>query len=177
MDKLLIMAYMGTGKTELENNYANVVDFDFQDYKYIYDESIRHLPLEQRKGSTNLRTENPNYPKNFLDDAKKLLNEGKIVVSPFIDHVFEAYDSSNIKSQINDLRIILVCPERDNFNEYIERFKNRGNSSEFIARRENEFSSLMDIFDNSNNYEKIVMKPEQFLSEALEEYGITLNKK
>lgn len=177
MDKLLIMAYMGTGKTELENSYDNVVDFDFQDYKYIYDESIRHLPLEQRKGSTNLRTENPNYPKNFLDDAKKLLNEGKIVVSPFIDHVFEAYDSSNIKSQINDLRIILVCPERDNFNEYVERFRNRGNSSEFISRRENEFSSLMDIFDNSNNYEKIVMKPGQFLSEALEEYGITLNKK
>lgn len=177
MDKLLIMAYMGTGKTELENSYDNVVDFDFQDYKYIYDESIRHLPLEQRKGSTNLRTENPNYPKNFLDDAKKLLTEGKIVVSPFIDHVFEAYDSSNIKTQINDLRIILVCPERDNFSEYVERFKNRGNSSEFIARRENEFSSLMDIFDNSNNYEKIVMKPGQFLSEALEEYGITLNKK
>lgn len=65
MDKLLIMAYMGTGKTELENRRNNVVDFDFQDYKYIYDESIRHLPLEQRKGSTNLRTENPDYPKKL----------------------------------------------------------------------------------------------------------------
>ena len=39
MEKLLIMAYMGTGKTELENKYDNVIDFDFQDYKYIYDES------------------------------------------------------------------------------------------------------------------------------------------
>ena len=93
MQKLLIMAYMGTGKTELEKNYDNVVDFDFQDYKYIYDESIRHLPLEQRKGNVNLRTENPDYPKNFLDDATKLLNEGKIVVSPFIDHVFKAYEN------------------------------------------------------------------------------------
>lgn len=168
---------MGTGKTELEKNYDNVVDFDFQDYKYIYDESIRHLPLEQRKGNVNLRTENPDYPKNFLDDATKLLNEGKIVVSPFIDHVFKAYDDSNIKSQIQDLRIILVCPERNNFNEYVERFKKRGNSSEFIARREKEFSSLMDLFDNAKNYEKIVMKSGQFLKEALEEYGIILNKK
>ena len=50
MERLLIMAYMGTGETELENRYDNVIDFDFQDYKYIYDESIRHLPLEQRKG-------------------------------------------------------------------------------------------------------------------------------
>ena len=102
MEKLLIMAYMGTGKTELENRYDNVVDFDFQDYKYIYDESIRDLPLEQRKGSVNLRTENPNYPNNFLEDAIKLLNKEKIVVSPFIDHVFKAYDSFSFKSKVND---------------------------------------------------------------------------
>lgn len=177
MEKMLIMAYMGTGKTELENKYNNVVDFDFQDYKYIYDESIRHLPLEQRKGSTNLRTENPNYPKNFLDDAIKLLNEDKIVVSPFINHVFRAYDSSNIKSEIKNLRVVLVCPTRDNFEEYVERFKQRGNSNEFIARREKEFSSLVDLFEQADNYERIVMKPGQFLSEALEEYGITLNLK
>ena len=177
MKKLLILAYMGTGKTELENRYENVVDFDFQDYKYIYDESIRHLPLEQRKGAVNLRTENSNYPANFLDDAIKLLNEGKIVVSPFIDHVFSAYDSSNFKSRVDNTRIILVCPTSDNFAEYVERFKQRGNSDEFIARREKEFPSLVALFENAVNYERIVMKPGQFLSEALEEYGINLNLK
>lgn len=177
MEKLLIMAYMGTGKTELENRYDNVIDFDFQDYKYIYDESIRHLPLEQRKGSTNLRTENPNYPENFLTDAIKLLNEGKIVVSPFIDHVFKAYDGSNIASQVENLRNILVCPTRDNFDEYVERFKKRGNSDEFIARREKEFSSLVDLFEQVSNYERIIMKPGQYLSEALEENGISLTLK
>lgn len=177
MEKLLIMAYMGTGKTELENNYDNVVDFDFQDYKYIYDESIRHLPLEQRKGSTNLRTENSNYPNNFLIDAVKLLNEGKIVVSPFIEHVFKAYDSSNIKEQVKNLRIILVCPLKENFEEYVERFKRRGNSEEFIARRKEEFSSLVDLFEKANNYERIIIKPGQYLSEALEENGISLSLK
>jgi len=177
MEKLLIMAYMGTGKTELENRYENVVDFDFQDYKYIYDESIRHLSLEQRKGSTNLRTENPSYPKNFLTDAVQLLNEGKIVVSPFIDHVFRAYDNSDIKSQIENLRILIVCPTRDNFDEYVQRFKQRGNSDDFISRREKEFSSLVDLFEQAENYEKIIMKPGQYLSEALEEYGINLNSK
>ncbi len=177
MERLLIMAYMGTGKTELENRYDNVIDFDFQDYKYIYDESIRHLPLEQRKGSTNLRTENPNYPENFLADAIKLLNEGNIVVSPFIDHVFRAYDGFNITSKVENLRTILVCPTRDNFDEYVERFKKRGNSDEFIARREKEFSSLVDLFEQANNYERIIMKPGQYLSEALEENGIGLTLK
>ena len=177
MEKILIMAYMGTGKTELKNKYENVVDFDFQDYKYIYDESIRHLPLEQRKGSTNLRTENPDYPKNFTTDALKLLNDGKIVISPFIEHVFKAFDSSDFKTRIDNIRIILVCPERNNFSEYIERFKQRGNSEEFIARREKEFSSLMDLFEQANQYERVVVPQGKFLSEVLEEYGIELKPK
>ena len=29
MQKLLIMAYMGTGKIETENRYENVIDLDF----------------------------------------------------------------------------------------------------------------------------------------------------
>ncbi len=176
MEKLLIMAYMGTGKTELENRYRNVVDFDFQDYKYIYDESIRHLPLEQRKGSTSLRTENPDYPRNFLDDAIKLLDEGKIVVSPFIEHVFKAYDSRVFREEIGNVRVILVAPERENFSEYVERFRQRGNSDEFIARREKEFDGLMSLFEKALDYEKITMKQGQYLSEALEEYGIELEE-
>lgn len=175
MEKILIMAYMGTGKTKLENMYSNVVDFDFQDYKYIYDESIRHLPLEQRKGSVNLRTENPNYPKNFITDAVKLLNEGKLVVSPFIDHVFKAYASDEFKSKIGDVRIILVCPTRDNFDEYIDRFRQRGNSEEFINRRKKEFPDLLDLFEKANVKEKIIIKKGQYLSQVLEENGIHLN--
>lgn len=128
MDKILIMAYMGTGKTELEKNYENVLDFDFQDYKYIYDESIRHLPLEERKGNTKLRIENPDYPKNFILDAIDKLNSGIILVSPFIEHVYRSCSSEYFLDSIADLRIIVVAPERDNFDEYRKRFKNRGNS-------------------------------------------------
>ena len=93
MDKILILAYMGTGKTEVSKKYNDVIDFDFQDYKYIYDESIKHLPLEKRKGQTSLRTENPDYPNNFIKDALKELETGKIIVSPFIEHVYKAIDS------------------------------------------------------------------------------------
>lgn len=174
MEKILIMAYMGTGKTELEKRYKNVVDFDFQDYKYIYDESIRHLPLEQRKGNVSLRTENPDYPNNFIEEALKLLDDGKIVVSPFIEHVFNAYSSSEFKERAEDVRIILVCPTADIFDEYIERFKQRGNGQEFIDRRVKEFPSLVKLFDSADGYERIVVKSGQYLSSALEEFGISL---
>lgn len=175
--RILVLAYMGTGKTELENSYENVVDFDFQDYKYIYDESIRHLPLEERKGSTNLRTENSNYPENFIKDAIKFLKDGKIVVSPFIDHVFKAYEDFDIRAQIPNLRIILVFPEKDNFEEYVKRFRQRGNSEEFISRRRKEFPCLISLFEQANEYERLLVKPGQYLSDVLLENGINLKTK
>lgn len=174
MEKILVMAYMGTGKTELANRYESVIDFDFQDYKYIYDESIRHLPLEQRKGSTNLRKENPDYPQNFIQDAIQELNLGKIVISPFIEHVYKAYDSLDFRKNVDNIRIILVFPREDNFLEYVERFKKRGNNEEFIERRRVEFPSLVTLFNEASEYEKILIKPGQYLEDALIEYGINL---
>lgn len=79
--------------------------------------------------------------------------------------------------QVLNQELMIVCPTSDNFAEYVERFKQRGNSDEFIARREKEFSDLVNLFENATNYEKIVMKPRQFLLEDLEEYGINLKLK
>lgn len=174
MKKILILAYMGTGKTELARHYSNVSDLDFQDYKYIYDESIRDLPLEKRKGSVSLRTENPEYPNNFIKAMIKELDNDKIVVCPFIEHVFNAIDKSELKK---DTKVILVFPMKNNFKEYEDRFKRRGNSEEFILRRKNEFPILADLFNNTSNYEKIIIKPNQFLDEVLIEYGINLNER
>lgn len=178
-NKLLILAYMGTGKTELGYRYNNVIDLDFQDYKYIYDESIKNLPLEQRKGSTSLRTENQEYPNNFINAVLTELETNKIVVSPFIEHVFKAIDSEKFKRNAKDIRIILVFPMSNNFDEYVDRFKKRGNSEEFILRRKKEFKSLIELFDKASNddYEKIIIKQKQFLSEALIEYGINLEER
>lgn len=178
-NKILILAYMGTGKTELERRYNNVIDLDFQDYKYIYDESIRNLPLEQRKGSASLRTENPEYPNNFITAIISELKLNKIVVSPFIEHVFKAIDSQEFKENIKDTRIILVFPQSNNFGEYVDRFKKRGNNEEFILRRKKEFTSLVELFNNASNnkYEKIIIRPKQFLSQALIEYGVNLKER
>ncbi len=177
-DKILVLAYMGTGKTELERRYQNVSDVDFQDYKFIYDESIRHLPLEKRKGNVLLRTENPDYPENFINAIFSELELGKVVVSPFIEHVFRAINSDTFQRKAEGTRVILVFPKSDNFEEYVERFKKRGNNDAFIERRRREFPTLIDLFENvsDKDYEKIQIKPNQFLAEALSEYGINLEQ-
>lgn len=33
MEKILVLAYPGSGKTELEKQYENVVDFEHQDFR------------------------------------------------------------------------------------------------------------------------------------------------
>lgn len=167
MEKILVMLYMSTEKTELEKLYKNVVYFDFQDFKYIYDESVRDLPLEQRKEFVNLRVDNPNYPINFLNQALIELETGNIIVSLFIEHVFKAFDSQYFKSKAHNTRILIVFPERDNFSEYIERFKQRGNSKSFIERREREFDSLVNLFETADNYERIVVGKGEYLSDVL----------
>lgn len=55
--------------------------------------------------------------------------------------------------------------------------KNRGNSEEFIKRREREFSSLVYLFEECENALKIIIKKGQYLSDALEENNIIKKKK
>ena len=101
------------------------------------------------------------------------------MVSPFIEHVFKAIDSQEFKENIKDTRIILVFPQSNNFGEYVDRFKKRGNNEEFILRRKKEFTSLVELFNNASNnkYEKIIIRPKQFLSQALIEYGVNLKER
>ncbi len=177
-NNLLILSYMGTGKTELSKKYKNVIDLDFQDYRYIYNISIRHLPLEQRKGQEHLRTISSDYPNNFIKVVLEELEKGKIVVSPFIEHVFNAVDSNYEKIKEKNTRIILVFPNSNNYEEYAERFRKRGNKEHFIELRRNEFPLLTEMFNNADSkmYKKIIIKPNQFLSQALEEYKIELER-
>lgn len=170
--KIVILAYPGTGKTVTSQKLINVIDFEHQDYRYIYDESIRHLPLEQRKGSSNLRKDNPDWPNNFINAAVDLLNQGKILISPFVETVFRAFDNDMFRNKASDVRIIIACPTEDSFNEIIERYKSRGNSEQFIQRRIQEFPIILKLFNSIKKYEKISISSGQYLIDALEEYGI-----
>ena len=52
MEKILIMAYMGTGKTELEKKYNNVVDFDFRNCNTLFidiDKKVESLKDKEKK--------------------------------------------------------------------------------------------------------------------------------
>lgn len=87
--KILVLAYPGSGKTFLADNYENASDFEFQHYRYDYGE-YKHLPLEQLKGRTEIRTNNTDWPKNFFDALDEELQKGRIVLVPFATSLWKS---------------------------------------------------------------------------------------
>ena len=170
-EKIIVLAYVGTGKTEVTKRYQNVWNPSSDSYRYIWDKDI---PLEQRKGSLN-RTENPDFPNNYIDAISEKIHSSDIVMLPLTEKLFPLYDSKEFKDKMKGVRIILACPPRDRFDDYIERYKARGNSEIFIQNRKNEFPFIMDKFENAKDYEKVTVR--QYLDDALIKHGIKLQPK
>ena len=102
--KILVLAYPGSGKTFLADNYENVSDFEFQHYRYDYG-SHKHLPLEQLKGRTEIRTNNTEWPQNFFNALDEELQKGRIVLVPFATSLLKRLDYLEKSS---DVRIIFA---------------------------------------------------------------------
>ena len=168
-EKIVVLAYVGTGKTELTKRYEGVWNPSSDDYRYIFDKS---LSPEQRKSDPN-RKDNPDFPNNFLNAISENL-EKNIVVLVLTEKLFPLYESQEFKDKVKGARIIMACPEKENFDEYEEKFKARGNSETFIENRRKEFPFVMDIFENAQGYEKVAIKSGQYLDDALIKHGLRL---
>ena len=168
-EKIVVLAYTGTGKTEMTKRYEGIWNPSSDDYRYIFDKS---LSPEQRKSDPN-RIENPEFPNNFINAISEKLGE-YMVVLVLTPKLFPLYESKEFKDKISGARIIMACPSKDNFGEYEERFKARGNSETFIGNRRKEFPFVMDIFEDAQGYEKVNIEPGQYLDEALVKHGLNL---
>ena len=88
MDKhILVLAYPGTGKTYIADNYEDVSDIEFQHYRYDYGK-YKDLPLEQLKGRTDIRTQKKEWPNNFFNFLEKELEDKKCVFVPMATSIF-----------------------------------------------------------------------------------------
>ena len=173
MEKILVLVYPGIGKTYTAENYENVIDFEQQHYIYIYDEDIRHLPLEQIKGWASKRKPNPEWPQNYIGGIREQLEQGRIVITTFIPATYKALCED---AQYQNVRIILVVFNKDNFEELAQRFRERNNTEEFIERRRADFPIVVKIFEDAPNVEKVVVESGEYLADALINYGIELQQ-
>ncbi|MCL2440058.1 MAG: hypothetical protein FWD15_06155 [Alphaproteobacteria bacterium] len=172
MSRTLVLAYPGSGKTYTATHYAGVVDFEHQDFMWIYPAEVAGLPLDERRSNMHLRAQNPAWPGNYLGEMEKGLAAGNILISPFIETVFKAADSY----VSDDVRKILVIPAVENFDEIEARFIARNTGAEFIERRRAELPMLREIFDAAEGWEKIVLGRGQFLDDALLQLDVELKE-
>lgn len=167
--KILVLAYPGSGKTFLADNYENISDFEFQHFRYDYGE-YKHLPLEQLKGRTEIRTNNKEWPNNFFTALDEELQKDRIVLVPFATSLLEIL---SYLEESKNVRIIFAIQDKNSFEQLAQSFRNRGNSEQFIERRRNDFEKCHAIISDSK-FEKIYISKNEFLSDALSRIGVKL---
>ena len=168
--KILVLAYPGTGKTYIADNYADVSDIEFQHYRYDYGK-YKNLPLEQLKGRVDIRKSNPKWPNNFYEFLEDELEKRKCVFVPMATSIFPILD---YLANEKNVRIIFAIQSKDSLNSMIEKFKQRGNSEEFIERRKEDFVKFHKLI-NEFNYEKFYIKKGEYLIDVLNKNGFNFD--
>lgn len=156
---MIYSVFAGMGSTYLANNYHRYVDLESSDYQWIWDEDSGDV--EGRKGTDN-KVKNPEFPKNYVTEAIELSEEGNVVLisaQPEVLNLLKEYGAD----------FITVAPGRDLRDEYIERYKNRGNNPKFIEFMKDNFHNFSD--DLLNNPDAIacieVKDPDAYLVDVI----------
>ena len=170
-EKVLVLAYPGSGKTYLADNFKDVCDFEHQHYRYDYVE-FKHLSLEQLKGNSAMRKDNPGWPNNFFKALDEELEKVRIVLIPFASSLIDVLE---FLEKSDDIRAIFAIQDKDTFEDLANNFRQRGSSEEFIERRRKDFQKCHEIIANSK-YEKAYIHRGEHLYDALTRLGIKLEK-
>lgn len=113
----LIAGFGGIGKTTLAKKYNNVLDLESSNFKYIIDEELKKLEVEERKGLKK-RKLNKDFPKNYYNAIIKNLEKYDIVLISMHNEIVKLLKENNIE-------YIVVYPKEDMFDEIMQRFIKR----------------------------------------------------
>lgn len=158
MSGIVISGFGGVGKTELSKKYSNVIDLESIFWKWYYNEDI-NKNVEHFKSYKN-RTQNPNFPQNYIEAIKENLNKYDIVLIAYSDII-----CNSLKK--NKIDFFLCYPDKKAKDIYIERFRKRGNNKNFINKNIELFEIAVEKAEKMEG-QKIVL----YGNETLENYLI-----
>lgn len=151
----IICTFAGLGKTYLSKKYSNIIDFDIQEFKYIYKQSDLYN-IEKLKGTTN-KIKNKDWPNNYIVELRKLINQEKIILIPADEEVRKILVSEKIN-------FIFIMPSLDSKEDLITRYKKRGNNHKYIQRAINDLEQWSNL---NYDYETIFLDKAEFLEDWL----------
>lgn len=137
----IISAFPGTGKTYYHNKYKDTtLDSDSSNFSWVKDEN-----------GNNTKERNPEFPQNYINHIKENIGKYEYI---FVSSHKEVRDAL----LDNCLFFYLVYPEENRKDEFIQRYKKRGNDENFINLIIKNWDIwLRDIFWEMNGCEKICM--------------------
>lgn len=158
MNTKIISGFPGVGKSYLFNNTElKVLDSDSSNFSWIKD-------LE----GNNTKERNPEFPQNYIDHIKENIGKVDIILTSSHDVVRKALKESCID-------YILVYPNIRAKEEYIERYKLRGNNESFIKMINENWDKFIIEMENEKFPIKIELDKFEYLSDLIK-YGYCNDK-
>lgn len=128
----VISAFPGCGKTYFYNEYKNrgtfrgVIDSDSSEFSWVKDEN-----------GNNTKERNPEFPQNYIKHIKDNIGKVEVIFVSSHDIVRKALEDNNIEYTI-------VYPNKDQKEEFINRYIQRGNNKDFIKFISNNWDNFID---------------------------------
>lgn len=137
-ETFVISAFPGCGKSYCFNNYQDkftILDSDSSKFSWIKD-----------KDGNNTKERNPEFPMNYITHIKDNLDKADIIFVSSHEGVRTMLYENNIKT-------IMVAPSISIKEEFIKRYKTRGNPDSFINFISDNWENfLIDIYTDSTKY-------------------------
>lgn len=137
MKTILCSAFPGTGKTYYYMNPYNVA-----------------------LDSDSSKFDKSNFPQNYIEHIKSKIGKTDII---FISSHKEVRDAL-IE---NNLEFILVYPDISLKEEYLERYRKRMNTDDFVKLLDNNWGEWINQLQNQEGCKHIVLKSNEFISDVL----------
>lgn len=155
MSGLLVAGFGAIGKTTLSLKYKNVIDLESSSFKYIIDDELEKLNIEQRKGLKN-RKINPDYPENYYKAIVESLKTHDIVLISVHKDILKKLENNNIEYMV-------VYPKEEMLDELLERCIKRGNTQEYYSGMKDAYLR----FYPSQNEKVLWLKSGEYLEDIL----------
>lgn len=107
-----------------------------------------------------LKIRNPDFPNNYIQHIKEQLGKYKFIFVSSHYSVRKALEE-------NELKYTLIYPDKSLKDEWVERFKNRGNDSQFISFISDNWESFIEEIEKELFPTKIKMTGNEYLSDLL----------
>jgi len=156
---MIIAGFSGIGKTILATLYPqSVIDFVCMLYKYKVDEN--EVFTEASKASLDYEFIF-GWEVNYVKAIKQNMSDDKILLIPSDFRVLSLLENE-------DIQYILCYPKREAKETYHKRFIERGNTQYFLDIFIGRWDEFMDNLEDDSYGRRIVLEPDQFLSDVID---------